>query len=241
MTLAATVIAAAIGAAGGYLIGRALTLRVAEAKLLRDAAYLAEQGDAFSDESRALLATLNASPYSFCSEEEIAYFRKLVFGAKYLRDAGRMRGGTFACSATISSADLPLEQFKPDLSQPDGTLLYRFLPPFRVGNSQGLLLQLATRTSSTPRTCWRTREQPPRTSSTPPPSPRSRKTVKSGAACPRPAQGYSPRTVRPGWETTSTSPAAPRTISDVLRRTSQSRRRWRMTASTQLWAPRWAA
>jgi sensor c-di-GMP phosphodiesterase-like protein len=142
MTLAATVIAAAIGAAGGYLIGRALTLRVAEAKLLRDAAYLAEQGDAFSDESRALLATLNASPYSFCSEEEIAYFRKLVFGAKYLRDAGRMRGGTFACSATISSADLPLEQFKPDLSQPDGTLLYRFLPPFRVGNSQGLLLQL---------------------------------------------------------------------------------------------------
>lgn len=144
ITLAATAIAAAIGGGAGYLMGRALALRLAETKLTLDATQAAAQGDAFSDESRALLAKLNASPYAFCSDEEITYFRKLVFGAKYLRDAGHMRGGTIACSATISRADLPLEQFKPDLSQPDGTLLYGNLPPFRVGNLRGMLLQLGS-------------------------------------------------------------------------------------------------
>jgi len=154
MTLAATAIAAAVGSAAGYLIGRASALKVAEARLTRDATYFVMQGDDFSDESRTLLATLNASPYPFCSDEEIAYFRKLIFRSKYLRDAGRMRGGRLACSATMSRAELPIEQFKPDLAQPDGTLLFGNLAPF---------LNWATRTSSTHPTSWRTREQPPHT------------------------------------------------------------------------------
>jgi sensor c-di-GMP phosphodiesterase-like protein len=141
ITLAATAMAALIGMLAGDLTGRVLTLKAAKAKLLRDVTYFVAQGDAFSDESRAMLATLNASPYPYCSETEIAYFRKLLFQAKYLRDAGRMRNGTIECSATMSRADLPLQQFKPDRSQPDGTLVFSSLPPFRVGNSQGFLLQ----------------------------------------------------------------------------------------------------
>jgi sensor c-di-GMP phosphodiesterase-like protein len=142
ITLAATAIAAAVGLSAGYLIGRALTIRAAKATLLRDATYVMAQGDAFSSESHAMLNTLNSSPYPYCSETEVAYFRKLIFQAKYLRDAGRMRGGTIDCSATIARADLPREQFKPDRSQPDGTLVFSHLPLFRVGNSQGFLLQL---------------------------------------------------------------------------------------------------
>ena len=142
ITLAATAIAAAAGSSAGYLIGHALTLRAAKAKLLRDVASVAEQGDAFSSESRAMLNTLNSSPYPYCSEAEVAYFRKLIFQAKYLRDAGRMRGGTIDCSATMNRADLPRAQFKPDRSQPDGTQVFGNLPPFRAGNSQGFLLQL---------------------------------------------------------------------------------------------------
>jgi len=142
ITLAATAIAAAAGLSAGYLIGRALTIRAAKATLLRDATYVMAQGDAFSSESHAMLNTLNSSPYPYCSEAEVAYFRKLIFQAKYLRDAGRMRGGTIDCSATITRADLPREQFKPDRFQPDGTLVFSHLPLFRVGNSQGFLLQL---------------------------------------------------------------------------------------------------
>jgi len=141
-TLAATAVAAAVCAAAGYLTGRTLTLRQAEGKLIQDAMQLVAQGDAFSDESRAMLATLNASSYPLCSDEEIAYFRKLLFRSRYLRDAGRMRGGTILCSATMSRADLPREGFKPDRSQPDGTQVFSNLPTFRAGRSQGFLLQL---------------------------------------------------------------------------------------------------
>jgi sensor c-di-GMP phosphodiesterase-like protein len=142
MTAAVTTLALFIGAGAGYLAGRALVLRLAEGKLTRDAAYVVKQGDAFSDESRAMLATLGASPYAFCSEAEIAYFRKLLFESKYLRDAGRMHNGTIACSATISRADLPVAQFKPDISQPDGTLIFGDLPPFRAGRHRGILVEL---------------------------------------------------------------------------------------------------
>ncbi len=142
ITVAATAIVAAAGAGAGYLMGRALALKLAATKLTRDATQVIAQGDAFSDESRALLATLNASPYPFCSEAEIAYFRKLVFQASYLRDAGRILDGRLVCSAAISREDLPTEQFKADLVQPDGTLIYWNLPPFRVGKLLGIVLQL---------------------------------------------------------------------------------------------------
>jgi sensor c-di-GMP phosphodiesterase-like protein len=140
--VAATAIASVAGVGVGYLMGRALALRLAEGKLVRDAAYVVKQGDAFSDESRALLATLQASPYAFCSETELAYFRKLLFQSKYLRDAGRMRDGTIVCSATMSRAELPVEQFKPDISQPDGTQVFGNLPPFRAGKLRGILIEL---------------------------------------------------------------------------------------------------
>jgi sensor c-di-GMP phosphodiesterase-like protein len=141
ITLAATAMASLIGILAGDLVGRVLTLKGAKTKLLRDVTYFIAQGDAFSDESRAMLATLNASPFQYCSETEIAYFRRLLFQSKYLRDAGRMRNGTIDCSATMSQSDLPHQQFKPDRSQPDGTLVFINLPPFRVGTSQGFLLQ----------------------------------------------------------------------------------------------------
>ncbi|MGD0939078.1 MAG: EAL domain-containing protein [Terracidiphilus sp.] len=144
ITMAATVTTALIGTLTGDLIGRAVTLKAAKAKLMRDATFVVAQGDAFSDESRAVLATLNASAYPFCSETEIAYFRKLLFQSKYLRDAGRMRNGVIACSATMTTADLPAQRLKPDITQPDGTLVFANLPLFKVGNSGGMLLQFGS-------------------------------------------------------------------------------------------------
>jgi sensor c-di-GMP phosphodiesterase-like protein len=141
ITLIATIIAAIIGTSGGYLMGRALTLRLAEDRLERDANRVITHEDAFGKESRTLLAALNASPYPYCSDAELAYFRRLVYRAKYLSDAGRMQNGTVACSAMMSRADLPNVQYHADYSQPDGTSLFSDLPLFRDGNSRGALLQ----------------------------------------------------------------------------------------------------
>jgi sensor c-di-GMP phosphodiesterase-like protein len=141
ITLIATMVAAVIGISGGYLIGRALTIELAEDKLTQDATHVAAQENAFGEESRVMLATLNASPYPYCSDAELAYFRKLVFRTKYLSDVGRMHNGLIACSAEMSRADLPNVRYKADYSQPDGTNLFGDLPLFRDGNSKGVLLQ----------------------------------------------------------------------------------------------------
>lgn len=141
ITLIATAIAAVVGTSGGYLMGRSLTLRMAQDRLAQDAIRVVAHEDAFGEESRALLAELNASPYPYCSDAELGYFRKLVYRAKYLSDAGRMHGGTIACSAAMSRADLPKVQYKADYSEPDGTNLFGDLPLFRDGNSKGVLLQ----------------------------------------------------------------------------------------------------
>jgi sensor c-di-GMP phosphodiesterase-like protein len=141
ITVIATTIAAAMGLSGGYLIGRALTLRMAEDKLAQDASRAAAHEEAFGEEARAVLAALNTSPYPYCSDAELAYFRKLVFRAKYLSDVGRMHHGLIVCSAEMNRADLPDVRYRADYSEPDGISLFGDLPLFRDGNAKGVLLQ----------------------------------------------------------------------------------------------------
>jgi sensor c-di-GMP phosphodiesterase-like protein len=125
VTLIATILAAACGTGGGYLLGRALALRQAEQQLRKDAELLIGEEDAALKETYATLKMMSASPYPHCSQAEIAYFRKLLFQTDYLRDGGRMRDGKIACSVTLGAADLPREPLKPDFSMPGGSKVYR--------------------------------------------------------------------------------------------------------------------
>jgi sensor c-di-GMP phosphodiesterase-like protein len=142
VTLAATVVALACGMAAGFLLGRYLTLRRAEIKLKQFATLTMTEADASSRESRAVLADMNASPYPFCSDAEIAYFRSLLFQSEYLKEAGRMRGGKIDCSATLGRLPQPLAQSRPDFAQSDGTRVYKQFAPFRVDHLTVVSLQL---------------------------------------------------------------------------------------------------
>lgn len=142
VTLAATVVALACGMAAGFLLGRYLTLKRTEIKLEQSAVLTITEADASSRESRAVLATMNASPYPFCSDAEIAYFRSLLFQSEYLKEAGRMRGGKVYCSATLGRLPQPLAQSSPDFAQLDGTRVYKQFAPFRVDHLTVLSLQL---------------------------------------------------------------------------------------------------
>jgi sensor c-di-GMP phosphodiesterase-like protein len=142
ITLTATLMAAACGVMAGYLLGRAITIRLSESKLQQSAARTISEADASSLESRNLLATMNASPYPYCSEAEIAYFRNLIFASEFLHEAGRIRDGKIECSATLGRLPQPLAEGSPDFSQSDGTRVYKKFPPFKVGNLLVLSLQL---------------------------------------------------------------------------------------------------
>jgi sensor c-di-GMP phosphodiesterase-like protein len=133
--VAATVIAAAIGACSGYLLARSATLSATQSKLQTSAAMTLSRTDAFYNEAHATLDAINRSPYSPCSDADIASTRKLLLSSTLPKDAGRIRDGRIECSSLLSQADLPLTQFQPQFSLPDGTKIYRNMTPYKNGDS----------------------------------------------------------------------------------------------------------
>jgi sensor c-di-GMP phosphodiesterase-like protein len=142
VALLATAIGSAIGALAGYWLGRGIVKGQVEARLDQQATRILNEGKTSTAESRQILAKLNHSPYSFCSDSEIAYFRELVYQSRYLKEAGRMRAGKIDCSTTLGRATQAQTEFKPDFTQRDGTLVYRNLEPFRIDKETVITVQL---------------------------------------------------------------------------------------------------
>src|SRR6266568_395423 len=140
VTVIPTVVLAAVGILGGYLLGRAVVMRQAESKLDQYANRILNEAGASSAESRAVLARMNTSPYPSCSDDEIAFFRKMIFASQYLKAGGRMRDGVIQCSTTAGRTEQA--QYQPDISRKDGTRVYRNLPPFRVDDQTVITIQL---------------------------------------------------------------------------------------------------
>jgi len=142
IAIVATVVAAVCGTLIGYVLGRALVLRHVDNKLDQYAIRIRREAETATAESRALLATLDASSYPYCSDAEITWMRKLIFQSQYLKDSGHMRDGRIDCSATLGRQSEPGLQFKPEFSRQDGTRVYLNLPPFRVDNHTVVSIQL---------------------------------------------------------------------------------------------------
>ena len=79
IAIIATVVAAACGTLVGYVLGRALVLRHEENKLDQHAIRIRREAETSAAESRALLAMVNASPYPYCSDGEIAWMRTRIW------------------------------------------------------------------------------------------------------------------------------------------------------------------
>jgi membrane protein YqaA with SNARE-associated domain len=75
----ALLLAVSLGSLAGYLLGRAEVLRSAEARLVQDAANMDEMLSSLVIESQDLIAAINASKFPLCSDEEIAWFRRLMY------------------------------------------------------------------------------------------------------------------------------------------------------------------
>src|ERR1039458_4072634 len=122
---------AACGLVSGYLLGRVLALQLAENGLDQYAKLTVVRDDASYLEARSLLSVLKDSPYPFCSDAEIAYFRELVFRSEYLRDAGRIQGGKIDCSTTAGHLTRSIGQFTLNSPKEDGLIPYSNLVPIR--------------------------------------------------------------------------------------------------------------
>jgi sensor c-di-GMP phosphodiesterase-like protein len=142
LTLSATLLATACGTVFGYLLARAIAVRVTESRLDQYASRLVADGEASSAELRTVLAAVSASRHRACSSNEIVYFRALIFESEYLKDAGRIRDGKIECSAALGKPAQKIDQFQPDFIQQDGTEIYTNLAPYRNPDLTVLALQL---------------------------------------------------------------------------------------------------
>jgi sensor c-di-GMP phosphodiesterase-like protein len=141
VAVVSTIVLASAGALGGYLLGQAYALRRAQVRLDQHAHRILLETIASTTESRAMLETMNGSPYSLCSDAEIEYFRQLIFQSQFLKAAGRMRNGRIDCSTTSGRNPLAVERYAPFITEQNGTKLYKNLAPFRVDDQNVIAAQ----------------------------------------------------------------------------------------------------
>lgn len=140
----ATAVMTAAGMMVGYLLGCAFALNQGTDRLVQYAKLVEAQDDSSLAEARGVLTVLKDSPYPFCSDSEIAYFRGLVFRSQYLKDAGRVRHGGTECSAAAGHSAQSFGLFKPALLQADGTIAYSNVAPIKDVNLNRAALQLGS-------------------------------------------------------------------------------------------------
>lgn len=137
VTLCATLLAAILGVLAGVSLGRYLALRTLGARLVAEAARGVENSDLYSFDAFSTIRAMHASSSAPCSDQELAFFRKILFHSHYIKEIGRASGNAIACSTYLGRVDpaqfsLP----QPDYRQTDGTLGFHDIPYFRLDQAQ---------------------------------------------------------------------------------------------------------
>jgi sensor c-di-GMP phosphodiesterase-like protein len=142
IALAAMIVAAICGSSIAYFLGGSILLKLAARRLDQDAARVVKEVDRSLAESRAALAAMNASPYPPCADQELVYFRSLLFQSRYLKDVGRIQAGKIGCSAALGRLPQPPSLPKPEFQLQDDEAIYSDLAPYRDGEDTPIALQL---------------------------------------------------------------------------------------------------
>ena len=140
-TAAASIVAAVLCAGGGFLLLRSLILKTAESRMESGVKRFQEQIESINGEAFSLLDAMNASGSPNCSDADIELARRLILKSMYLKDAGRIRDGKVACSATFGRDVQPVVTLKPLFTLFDNTRLYGATPFYRTGSGFMYILQ----------------------------------------------------------------------------------------------------
>jgi sensor c-di-GMP phosphodiesterase-like protein len=104
----------------GLAIGLGVAYKLTERKLDRYAHNLLHYAEAYNNEIATTLDLVNASGLSFCSDEEIARMRTLVFQGHLVKEIGRVRDGKLYCTSANGRLEQPWPQPRPDIVTPSG-------------------------------------------------------------------------------------------------------------------------
>lgn len=125
----------------GFTIGISVAARMTELRLNRYARRLLQIAESYNSEINSTLDEVNNSPFPFCSDDDIARLRKLVFEGHLVKDIGRVRNGILYCSSTVGRVDDSMPQIKPDIVTPSGRSIWLNRPLLSVPGTRGDITQ----------------------------------------------------------------------------------------------------
>ena len=105
-------------------VGVAVGTHATFARLERYAHRLLSFAEAYNREIASTRLAVDASPYPFCSADDITRLRHLVFEAHIIKDIGRIRDGKLTCTSTLGLLPAPLAQPSASIVTPSGISIY---------------------------------------------------------------------------------------------------------------------
>jgi sensor c-di-GMP phosphodiesterase-like protein len=125
----------------GLAIGVGVAYKLTERKLDRYARNLLKYAEAYNNEISSTLDKVNASGLPFCSDQEIALMRTLVFQGHLVKEIGRVRNGMLYCTSANGRLDPPWPQPKADIVTPSGKKVWLNLPLVTIPGMVGDITQ----------------------------------------------------------------------------------------------------
>jgi sensor c-di-GMP phosphodiesterase-like protein len=128
-------------AVAGLAIGMTVAFKLTEKKVDRYARFLVRYADRYSDEIVNTLDEVNASPFPFCSDDDIARLRTLVFHGQLVKEIGRVRDNMLYCTSINGRFDHPIPELKPDIVLHSGRAIWLHSPLITVPGMYGDITQ----------------------------------------------------------------------------------------------------
>jgi len=99
----------------GLVVGLVVALNASNRKMDRYAKRVLRYTDSYTDEIVSTLDKVNGSPYKFCSSEDVALLRTLVFNGHLVKEIARVRNGEIYCTSINGRLADPIPQPPPTL------------------------------------------------------------------------------------------------------------------------------
>jgi sensor c-di-GMP phosphodiesterase-like protein len=125
----------------GLMIGLVVASRASERRLDRYAKHLLQYAETYNSEISSTLDAVNASPFPFCSDDDISRLRNLVFHGHMVKEIGRVRGNELYCTSTNGRFDHPIPEGKPDIVTRTGRSVWLHAPLVTIPDMYGDITQ----------------------------------------------------------------------------------------------------
>jgi sensor c-di-GMP phosphodiesterase-like protein len=121
----------------GLLAGVAVAMRMAQLRVNHYAMHLLSYAESYADEIESTLDAVNSSLYPFCSDEDIARLRAIVFHGHLVKEIGRVRGDYLYCSSTSGRLSTLVKRRAPDIVTARGRTVRLNVPLNSVPGMKG--------------------------------------------------------------------------------------------------------